>query len=890
MTLGVAVSRAGVASIAGALKGCLDMLSDISCLNALQHDWPLLQAKLDVEKTLLLQWADKVKLLGEPHDNRLNDLHIFNQALKLFRNTRTLLHDKPMLEGRCRLLMFELEDTLPDATYLVSSPILSKPRLDNFYMEYIGRNLDALQLPDSTLPSTKYRRVVSDPEGFERFLEQVRLLVNGLNRLSSSANCLGCSADMAREDVRRCKTMDDLRMMRNAAMGVRDTIAHAAEELIVYLARRRVLKNLAFTGMHERKANLKHAHPGTFEWAFKPPQDDVYWNDLGEWLESGSDIYWVCGKAGVGKSTFLKYLYDHPETRRRLAVWAGDEPVSVGSFFFWKMGTSVQKCRDGMARAVLHHVLSEIPTLIPYIVPTLWRLAYGGGTYEIHETLPLPSIPEVRMAFERMAEDGVLDRHFCFIVDALDEYGGANERAVNFLERLTLSPKIKVVASSRPTPAFVKLFAKAPKLHLHDLTRGDVLQFVREITNIHLYMGKLRAADETRALTLVDTLAERAHGIFLWAILATRVLFQGFGNKEPFGVLELRVEDMPEELDGVYGHMLRLLDPCQREKAAKILRVCYRTRKSRSNQGEPRRIWATGLAPAAVNGTDYDDFELHAERTLQTRHKQCLALENRIANRCNGLLEVVGDVDGPVPCSCPTPEEHPIDDDIVINSSIEFIHRTAFEWYDRLDARAMLSLGIRGHDFQEDTCLAPMSWQKCRMWYGTEAPFTQANMDLANCMYHMEDAAELSNKSADEILAKIHQLVVDTRLRRGENWHYSFCCSNVRPVTERLQTLYFAIGMGMVDFVRNYMERNPDGPTLHEMEQQHTMCWWRVVADRSLVSNFLEPFSEIIVRLPPQGPMLEYLASAGCNVPSNEMQYYLRDESLDNYTNSILAA
>ncbi|KAJ3466855.1 hypothetical protein MRS44_004419 [Fusarium solani] len=57
MTLGVAPPLAGNAGIAGALKACLDILSDVSCLKALEKDWPLLQAKLDIERTLLLQWG-----------------------------------------------------------------------------------------------------------------------------------------------------------------------------------------------------------------------------------------------------------------------------------------------------------------------------------------------------------------------------------------------------------------------------------------------------------------------------------------------------------------------------------------------------------------------------------------------------------------------------------------------------------------------------------------------------------------------------------------------------------------------------------------------------------------------------------------------------------------
>lgn len=886
MTLGVPRSPASVASVAGivgALKGCLDLLSDISCLESLKQEWPILQAKLDVERTLLLQWADKVKLLEEVHDTRLNDSATHHRVLQLLCDAQALLQDKPQLESSFQVLMYKQEDSSPDETYLSSSLILSKPRMEHFNAEIARRNIPVLRLQeDATSSSTVYRRVATDPECFERFVETVGRLVNALNRLASRPNCLGCAAEMAREDVRRCKTIEELRLVRDATKGLRDTVAHSAEDLVVRHARDRVLKNLWFRGMHERRTTLKDPHPGTFEWALKPPQIDTEWDDLGQWLESGSDIYWVSGKQGAGKSTFLKHLYDHPETRRRLDAWGGDETVSMGSYFFWSMGNGLQKCRDGMARAMLYHILSEIPSIIPDLLPNMWNHAYEGGVLRPDEMLPLPSIPEVRMAFEKMAEDGILDRRFCFFVDGLDEYAGDDARAVNFIQKLNLSAKIKIVVSSTPTPVFVESFANVPKLHLHDLTKGDILQYMHDKLDAHPYMEVLYEMDQGTATILIETLAERADGVFLRAMLGIKAFLRGLDAYEEMIELELRIKDIPKELEEMYEHAILMSDSRYREEAIKMIRICYRSKLLRAMSPERGRLWTVGLASIEAHGQGFDNVERHEEVTLQARHRQCLTLENRIDSRCGGLLEVVGasleDTDN---CFCATPEPHP-DHDILINSSIEFVHETVFEWFGKLTPWTIAHLGLRDNDFSADEALASISLQQCRVAHELGAPFPRADTDMANCMLYLQHTDNIRPEFAHRMLQRIHELVAKTRQNRGSNWHFSFCCTVDNPLTEHLGTLYFAVAMGMVNFVRYYTEQRPDGPTLQALEEQYSMEWWRIAADRNQITHFLAPYHETIRRLPPQGPMLQYLAEIGCAVPSAELQYYAKTESLNN--------
>ncbi|RSL43884.1 hypothetical protein CEP54_014906 [Fusarium duplospermum] len=887
MVLSVTSIKPENARIAGAFKAYLDVISNISATKALGHEWNVLQAKLDIERALLLQWTEKVKLLEDGYDKCLDNLSIHEQIFRLFRNALVVFMDKPQIRFKYQLMCHEQDESLPDSTYLPSSPVLSGPRLEHFNNEFLRLRLRALVIPDGLSSSTNapYRRVATCASGFDRLVQGVRELVNTLNKFASSPNCLECASQMAKEDVRRCKNMDDMRHVRDAAMGVRDNIAHAAGDLITHLARRRVLRNLWFRGMAERKMNLREPHPDTFEWALKPPAIDADWDDLAEWLVSGSDIYWVCGKAGAGKSTFLKHIFDHPDTRRYLDVWGEDEPVSLGSYFFWTQGTVEQRTREGMARAILFHILSEIPALIPAVLPTMWYHASEGVILESYESLPLPSVPEVRMAFQKLAEPGVLDRKFCFVVDALDEYSGDESRAVAFIQLLCTSSKVKVIASSRPHPVFVDSFADTPKMHLHHLTGGDILQYVQDKVDDHPYMRVLRDVDETLALILIETLAEKASGVFLWGVLGTRALLQGFDAYECMRDLEDRVQAIPEDLPDVYAHMLSLVEPRFREQAAKVLRVCYKSKNSRSAECERGRMWTVGLAAVDDKGMDFDNFELHSERTLGARHRQCLTLEKRLASRCGGLLEVIrsepDDMDG---CFCGTPESHP-NHDTLIDSSIEFIHRTAFEWLGGLNSMTVPWAELRDRDFGENAALASLSWQQARVSYELGAPFGRTDISLANCMMNIQNAEKFSPEFANNMMKKIKNLVIDNRLKRGENWHFTFCCKTESAVTERLETLYFAVAMGMVNFVRYYIKENPEGGSMREMELKHGLNWWRVVADRTLICNFLEPHYETIQALSPPGQMLLYLSQIGCPVPRRELNHHVKPEDLASFRN-----
>jgi len=172
--------------------------------------------------------------------------------------------------------------------------------------------------------------------------------------------------------------------------------------------------------MDDRRLNVSSlAHSNTFGWALQPPNGTTHrWNDLTQWLRSGSGVYWICGKAGSGKSTLMRYLYDHPTTRALLSQWAGSEKLLVGSHFFWNLGQPEQKTQHGLQRSILYQILHHKSSAIRDVLPRLYADALSGQ----HDTNS-PSAAEIDFAYRALQQVSGLGK-ICLLIDGMDEFDG----------------------------------------------------------------------------------------------------------------------------------------------------------------------------------------------------------------------------------------------------------------------------------------------------------------------------------------------------------------------------------------------------------------------------------------------------------------------------------
>jgi hypothetical protein len=151
------------------------------------------------------------------------------------------------------------------------------------------------------------------------------------------------------------------------------------EECLRKDVNRDILESLQFEAQTERYEGIAEAHERTFKWIYQKTQpEDNHWDNFVDWLEYGNGLYWINGKAGSGKSTLMKYICHNSLTCDYLATWAQGKRLCTAEFYFWDLGTSLQKSQIGLFRSLLCEILRQAPTLIPLVVPETWAMLYSS--------------------------------------------------------------------------------------------------------------------------------------------------------------------------------------------------------------------------------------------------------------------------------------------------------------------------------------------------------------------------------------------------------------------------------------------------------------------------------------------------------------------------------
>jgi hypothetical protein len=234
-----------------------------------------------------------------------------------------------------------------------------------------------------------------------------------------------------------------------------------------------ILKSLSFRSMEDRRAKIAEAHSTTFGWVFNShmlPSHDIRSRiGLGRWLRSGEEIFWVSGKAGSGKSTLMKWLYNEPRTLAELQKWARGAELVTASFYFWNSGTDMQKSQQGLLQSLLFELLGKCAQLIPVLCPSRWDSSTNPNSVR-------PSSPwncaELTTAFSRLPNAALANKKFCFFIDGLDEYDGDHFDLIEIMFKVVKTSHIKICLSSRPWNCFEDSFGQdlKRKLYLQDLT------------------------------------------------------------------------------------------------------------------------------------------------------------------------------------------------------------------------------------------------------------------------------------------------------------------------------------------------------------------------------------------------------------------------------------
>lgn len=473
--------------------------------------------------------------------------------------------------------------------------------------------------------------------------------------------------------------------------------------------RRWILDSLGFPAMQNRQEEVQQAYHTTFEWIFEEPHEDfksLPWTNFVEWLRHGNDIYWVNGKAGSGKSTLMKYIYNDSRTPQILSQWSGSMPVLVATFFFWNSGTREQRSQIGLLRSLLFQILHHQPALIHRIFPEECAMLRDQPPNAVRDyPRHAWSLRRLQDAVHRMVDMQDIQLKICLFIDGLDEFEGNDDQndrqyLIELFRSLASSPFIKICLSSRPLLIFEESFKESPGLRLQDLTSGDIRRFVSDRVSNDPRMRQIAENEPSQRHDFEREICNKAQGVFLWVKLVVRSLLDGVSNSDRMADLRARLDLLPADLEELYRHMIARIDKIYLKGASQVFQLVQTARQVQSmkRNDEQRTTPVTVLLLAlAIEGTPGMAVDTSSDNwTAQKLSSLCDVMRRRLQTWCVGLIEVPDFIWNRV---------DPLDPNAALRTKITwevaYLHRTARDF---IESKTVWGMLLKHTDTEFDPC------------------------------------------------------------------------------------------------------------------------------------------------------------------------------------------
>ncbi|KAL1860711.1 hypothetical protein Daus18300_009054 [Diaporthe australafricana] len=460
--------------------------------------------------------------------------------------------------------------------------------------------------------------------------------------------------------------------------------------------RQNIMGSLHFPQIHHRFESVKSSHRKTLDWVFGDEMDHSdevttpNRSNFAAWLRSGSGCYWLRGKAGSGKSTLMKYLYQDERTTSHLLKWSERRRLIIPGFFLWYLGTSLQKSQAGLIRALLYSIFQQWPPLIMDLMPEVFVPYAREGVVSQDE----PAIDTLWIWFRKLRE--VRSQvSFCIFIDGLDEYvGDHSAMAEVFLEMVNTCPFIKFVVSSRPINSCVDAFQDSPTLRLENLNRTDIRTYTEDKLGPKIDIYRRGSCTE-----LTEEIVIKSNGVFLWVHLVVRSLLQGLRDGDTISELASRLHDLPSDLEQLYVHMLDRIPTAYQTQASLIFHLLLTRDQVLDRLLGERLQRLTALQFSFAIDDDDDDRQMKLGTLSTLMQAQRVAFTDaRVRSRCFGLVEVVYRDRSGAPIAHPDVPSF-FDNQDPIFHSVEYMHHTAFEFLAQPYVEAKLRSLLGGQAF-----------------------------------------------------------------------------------------------------------------------------------------------------------------------------------------------
>ncbi|KAK4198003.1 hypothetical protein QBC40DRAFT_341612 [Triangularia verruculosa] len=567
----------------------------------------------------------------------------------------------------------------------------------------------------------------------------------------------------------------------------------------VFEAEKNVIRSLRFREMDDRESRISKAHQETFKWIYSNPrhQNDPHQirSTFRAFLEqSDGGIYWITGKPGSGKSTLMKYLMHNDRTFQHLDRWEQEsEELISSSFYFWNSGMDMQMSVEGLLQTILYQALKQLPSsLVREVFPArievlcLFREDYTPWT-----------LAELEQALRKLVLDICPDRKFFFLIDGLDECTGDQETLTDILLDLSSSAgsNLKLCLASRPWTNFEDAFRGKPNLMLHHLTVGDIERYIRSTFHGSPGYRELEAREPQYAARLINEIAAKAEGVFLWVRLVVRSLLVGLTNGDRIIDLRKRVDRTPSNLEDLFRKMLASMEPQYLQHASQLFQIHRASRVSPT-------LLTTAFADLEEQNEAFSQLLWPLSRAQIVA--RCCHMKRKLFSRCKGLLEVAYHI---------IDEDPAVEDDYrIVHYRVQYLHRTVKDFLETPDIWEWI---VRANREPFDPALALCMSHLLQLKIMVPGTATRsAILDHATwCIDYAKDAANNGEYAQTQVLNGLNATA--TALARSfrsqqhedeseDDQEESHWTSDVIPITARVADpfLYFMAMCGMSGYLQ----------------------------------------------------------------------------------------
>ncbi|KAL7937630.1 hypothetical protein V8C35DRAFT_320413 [Trichoderma chlorosporum] len=300
------------------------------------------------------------------------------------------------------------------------------------------------------------------------------------------------------------------------------------------------LRSLFITDPSDDRTSLKRKKgnraSGTCEWILDT-------EEVAAWLGQGettSNILWIYGNPGIGKSTMAIFLTEELSTIFNKTIG------KTLAFFFCDSSFDKQKTATSIVRGLLLQLVQQHSRLLDHILPKFKER--GPELFKSFDAL--------WKIFITAAADQNIGQTYC-IIDALDECDQESQDILlhqlneTFQNQHQNAPSnVRILITSRPYPEireYLEVFINKDLASFFKISE-DIDRYIKEKV-AHLAIKKKYT--KTVQQNVSDILREKAESTFLWIGLACEQL-EKFLAKDAIRVLQ----EMPKGLHSLYKSLL----------------------------------------------------------------------------------------------------------------------------------------------------------------------------------------------------------------------------------------------------------------------------------------------------------------------------------------------